>query len=131
MTTTLQRPARTSAGADLKPAAPELAQLEERRGPTHIEQTHETTDRVVERHRRARQLVALADGSRRRLEDLHVRLLRRLHRTSSDFEGTEALLTVELALSMTPRPEGVWAWQRREQERPRRWWQRRGRRNPR
>jgi hypothetical protein len=29
-----------------------------------------------------------------------------------------------VALSMTPRPSGPWTWQRRERDRPRRWWHR-------
>jgi hypothetical protein len=28
---------------------------------------------------------------------------------------------------MTPRPDGLYAWQRRERDRPRRWWRRRRR----
>lgn len=85
-------------------------------------------DRAAERRRRARLLAAAADGDRQKLEDLRSDYLRRLHRTSGDFEATEGLRTVELALSMMPRPEGLWAWQRRERDRKRSWWNRRKRR---
>lgn len=84
-------------------------------------------DRASERRRRAELLAAAADGDRQQLEDLRSGYLRRLHRASDDFEATEGLRTVELALSMTPRPEGLWAWQRRERNRTRRWWNRRKR----
>jgi hypothetical protein len=84
-------------------------------------------DRAAERRSRAELLAASADGDRQQLEDLRSDYLRRLHRTSDDFEATEGLRTVELALSMTPRPEGLWAWQRRERDRKPRWWNRRKR----
>lgn len=77
-------------------------------------------DRAVERRRRAELLTAAAHGDRQQLEDLRAGYLRRLHRTSDDFEAIEGLRTVELALSMTPRPEGLWAWQRRGRDRKRR-----------
>jgi hypothetical protein len=84
-------------------------------------------DRAAQRRARAESLAAAADGDRQQLEDLRSDYLRRLHRTSADFDATEGLRTVELALSMTPRPEGLWAWQRRERDRKRRWWNRRNR----
>jgi hypothetical protein len=84
-------------------------------------------DRAALRRARAESLAAAADGDRQQLEDLRSEYLHRLHRTSGDFDATEGLRTVELALSMTPRPEGLWAWQRRERDRKRRWWNRRNR----
>ena len=65
--------------------------------------------------RRAEGLVAIACGRREPLEQLRSRFGARLHRTSNDFEATEGLRVVEAALSQIPRPEGLWAWQRREQ----------------
>jgi hypothetical protein len=85
-------------------------------------------DRAAERRRRAQLLAAAADGDRQQLEDLRSDYLRRLHRISDDFEATERLRTVELALSMTPSPEGLWAWQRRARGRKPIWWNRRKRR---
>jgi hypothetical protein len=80
---------------------------------------------AADRRRRAEGLVAIAHGRRELLEQLRSRFSGRLHQTSDDFEATEALRVVEAALSQIPRPEGLWAWQRREQRRRRRRWLRR------
>lgn len=82
-------------------------------------------DRAAQRRARAESLAAAADGDRQQLEDRRSVYLRRLHRSSADFDATEGLRTVELALSMIPRPEGLWAWQRQERDHRRRWWNRR------
>jgi hypothetical protein len=84
-------------------------------------------DRAAQRRARAESLAAAAGGDRQQLENLRSDYLRRLHRTSDDFDATEGLRTVGLALSMTPRPEGLWAWQRRGRDAKRRWWSRRRR----
>jgi hypothetical protein len=84
-------------------------------------------DRAAQRRARAESLAAAADGDRQQLEDRRSVYLRRLHRTSADFDATEGLRTVELALSMIPHPEGLSAWQRQERDRKRRWWNRRKR----
>lgn len=76
------------------------------------------------RRRRAEQLAAAANGDRGQLEDQRAGFLRRLHRTSSDFDAIEGLRTVEQALSMAPRPKGLWAWERRERAPRQRWWHR-------
>jgi hypothetical protein len=123
MTTTLQRPANTAPVAE-EQATSELAQVDDHSLLTHIRQSSETNDQAAERHRRAQQLAALAHGDREPLEKVRAQLLRRLHRTGSDFDATEGLRTVELALSMTPRPVGDRTWPRREQARSRRWWHR-------
>ena len=80
-------------------------------------------DPAPERRRRAELLVAVADRRREPLEQLRSRFIRRLHRASNDFAATEGLRAVEEALSLIPRPEGVWAWGRHEQSR-KRWWRR-------
>jgi hypothetical protein len=78
------------------------------------------------RRRLARALAAKADGSREPLERLRSHVIRRLHHASDDFAATAGLRVNELALTLVPRPEGVWAWGHREPEqRGRRWWQRR------
>ena len=78
-----------------------------------------------ERRRRAEALAAVADGNRGLLEQLRYGFIRRLHRTSDDFAASEGLRVVEAALSLVPRPQGAWAWERRPQRRPRaRWWRR-------
>jgi hypothetical protein len=84
-------------------------------------------DRAAQRRARAESLAAAADGDRQQLEDRRSVYLRRLQRTSADFDATEGLRTVELALSMIPRPDGLSAWQRQERDRKRRWWNRRKR----
>jgi hypothetical protein len=123
MTATLHRPASTSP-VEEEQARSEVGQLDDPGLLRHIEPGAEAVDRAAERHRRAEQLAALANGDREPLENLRARYLRHLHRTGSDFDAIEGLRTVEVALSMTPRPEGPWAWQRRERDRPRRWWHR-------
>ncbi len=82
----------------------------------------ETDDPTVARRRRAEALAAIAGGDREALETLRAKLLGRLHRASDDFKATDDLRVVELALSLIPRPEGLWAWQERERTRKRRWW---------
>ena len=78
---------------------------------------------AAERRRRAEGLVAIAYGRREPLEELRSRFGARLHRSSDDFEATEGLRVVEIALSQVPWPVGLWAWQRREQRSGRgRWW---------
>ena len=79
-------------------------------------------DPAAERQRRAEALVAVADGRREPLEQLRSRFIRRLHRASDDFAATEGLRVVEAALSLIPRPEGLWGT---GQQRFRsRWWRR-------
>jgi hypothetical protein len=78
---------------------------------------------AAERRRRAEGLVAIACGRREPLEALRSRFGARLHRSSDDFEATDGLRVVEIALSQIPRPVGLWAWQRRPQRLGRRrWW---------
>jgi hypothetical protein len=86
-----------------------------------------TVDDPAEARRRlARALAARADGNREPLERLRSHFIRRLHGASDDFAATAALRVTELALTLVPRPEGVWAWGRRDPEQQgRRWWQRR------
>jgi hypothetical protein len=86
-----------------------------------IEGSHPTPDPVAERHRRAELLVELAGGKRWPLEALRNRFVKRLHAPGPDFAATEALRTVEIALSVTPRPEDL-VRRRREAERSRKWW---------
>jgi hypothetical protein len=70
-------------------------------------------------------LAAVADGHREPLEQLRYGFIRRLHRVSDDFAASEGLRVVEAALSLVPRPEGVWARGCRPQQPPRRrWWRR-------
>jgi hypothetical protein len=79
-------------------------------------------DPAAERRRRAQALVAVADWRREPLELLRSRFIRRLHRASDDFAATEGLRVVEAALSLIPRPEGLWGT---GQQRSRsRWWRR-------
>jgi hypothetical protein len=89
------------------------------------QETAPVADRAAARHGRAKELAALADDDRAALEELRLRFQRRIHRRSDDFDAAEELRTVELALSMTPRPEGLYSWQRLERGQPRRWWRRR------
>jgi hypothetical protein len=88
-----------------------------------IEQTPPDPDPVAERRRRAERLVVMAGRERWPLEDLRDRYVKRLHSAGPDFVATEALRTVEIALSMTPRPEDL-VRQERERERSRGWRQR-------
>jgi hypothetical protein len=92
-----------------------------------LEATPAAVDPAADRRRRAEALATLAGGDRQPLNELRSGFLRRLHRASDDFDSAEGLRTVEAALSMTPRPEGLWAWPRRERDRQRRWWHRRRR----
>ena len=73
---------------------------------------------------RAQLLVQAANGDQQQLEELRAEYLRRLHLASDDFEATEGLRIVEPALAKAARPEGVWAWLRREREREGKWWRR-------
>jgi hypothetical protein len=88
-----------------------------------IDTIPQATAPASERRRRAETLVALAGGRRKPLEELRSRYLQRLHRASDDFEATEGLRVVGVALSLRPDPE--WAWQHRERQPRRRWWSRR------
>jgi hypothetical protein len=81
-------------------------------------------DPVAKRRRKAEALVARG-GGREPLEELRSRYLHRLHRASDDFEATEELRMVEVALAQVPRPLGVWAWQHRELRPRGRFWRRR------
>ena len=69
--------------------------------------------------RRAEALAATPGGDRESLESLRAEFLARLHRASDDFEATDGLRAVEAALSLIPRPAGLWAWQSRERKRRR------------
>lgn len=124
MTTILQRPPSRANGAEADPARGDQEQDIERL-LAEIEHGSGAAERAALRHERAERLAASAAGDRQPLEDLRARYLHRLHRASDDFPATEGLRTVELALRMTPRPEGRWAWQQEEQHRSRRWWRRR------
>ncbi|MGH9264758.1 MAG: hypothetical protein ACRD1D_08700 [Acidimicrobiales bacterium] len=107
MVATLHRP--TAA----PPAAP--ADAETHAGLLdHLELPPATADSALERRRRAEALAAITGGDREPLETLRAGFLDRLHRASDDFEATDGLRVVELALSMIPRPAGLWAWQSRE-----------------
>jgi hypothetical protein len=88
-----------------------------------IDQAPPDPDPVAERRRRAERLVVTAGGERYPLEDLRDRFVKRLHSAGPDYAATEALRTVEIALSMTPRPEDLLR-REREQERSRGWRQR-------
>ena len=83
-------------------------------------------EQAASRRKRAAELVAATGGDRTRLKARRARLLDRLHRASDDVAATDDLRIVDLALSRSPSPEGLWAWQRREHER-RPWWRRRRR----
>lgn len=74
-------------------------------------------DPVAARRLEAEELVSMAGGRRKLLERLRSRFLRRLHRTSDDFAATEGLRVVEAALSLMPRPEGLWIGQLRKPRR--------------
>jgi hypothetical protein len=118
MSTDLQ-PAHLADERDL-PASVEPAHELDRASEASIAELPGTSDWAAARRHRAEQLAALAAGDRQQLEELRAGYLARLHRRSDDFEATEGLRTVELALSMTPRLEAPWDWQRHER-RPRRW----------
>ena len=68
----------------------------------------------LDRLRRAQELAALASCRRETLERTRAGYQRRLHAASDDFEATEGLRVVELALSLVPRPAGPWTAQGRE-----------------
>jgi hypothetical protein len=78
-------------------------------------------DPAAERRLRVEALVDVADGQREPLEGLRRHFIDRLSRASDDFAATEGLRVVEAALSVVPRPEGVWGWSRGDQHRSR-WW---------
>jgi hypothetical protein len=88
-----------------------------------IDAIAEAPDPAGDRRRRAETLVALAGGRREPLEELRSRYLERLHRASDDFEATEGLRVVGVALSLSSDPE--WAGQHAERRPHSRWWQRR------
>ena len=81
-----------------------------------------------DRRRRAQELVARAGGRREPLERMLAGYQRRLHAASDDFDATDALRVVELALSVVGRSDGPWTAQSREAHAPWQWW--RHRRNP-
>jgi hypothetical protein len=89
-----------------------------------IEESPPARDPVAERHRRAERLVELAGRERPPIEELRDRLVERLHAPGPDFAATEALRTVEIALSATPRPAELERRRREDEERSRRWWYR-------
>jgi len=106
----------------------EALSLGERRGEAggpQVDPVADPVDITTERHRRATGLVEIAGGRRGALEELRFRLIARLHRPGDDFAAIEGLRVVEAALSMIPRPVGLWAWQQRERDRRVRWWHRR------
>ena len=120
MTTTLERPLSTVV-VDAVETAPGRVLLDDQ---DQFDDSPAVVDRAEQRHRQAKQLAVLVDGDREPLEELRARFQRRLHRASDDFDASEQLRTVELALSMTPRLAGPLTWQRRERRRGR-WWRRR------
>ena len=80
------------------------------------------------RRRLAELLAAAAGGKREPLEQLRARFIRRLHLASDDFAATAGLRVTEAALTLVPRPDGVWALGHRARVQPRRrWWRRRSR----
>jgi hypothetical protein len=78
-----------------------------------------------DRWHRARGLVALAACRREPLERMRAGYQRRLHAASDDFDATDALRVVELALSVVGRSDGPWTAQSREAHAPGPWWRRR------
>jgi hypothetical protein len=104
-------------------AAPDIAELLGEDSFARIQTPPQGDDPATERRLRAEALVAVADGRREPLEQIRLRFIERLRRASDDFAATEGLRVVEAALSLVPRPEGVWGSGRREQPRPR-WWRR-------
>jgi hypothetical protein len=100
MTTTLARPTRTSTTAVTAEPTPWVS-------PSEL---------AGRRRGRAEQLAARVGGDRARLEAIRARLLDRLHRASDDVRATDELRIVDLALAITPRPLGAWAWQERVRE---------------
>lgn len=68
-----------------------------------LERPGSPDDPSTSRRQQAETLAARARGDRQPLEELRRGFLRRLNRASDDFDATEGLRTVEMALSMTPR----------------------------
>jgi hypothetical protein len=91
-----------------------------------IDAIPQAPDPARERRRRADTLVALAGGRREPIEELRSRYLQRLHRARDDFDATEGLRVVGVALSLSSDPE--WASEHAERKPRPRWWQRRTRR---
>jgi hypothetical protein len=80
------------------------------------------------RRRLAELLAAAAGGKREPLEQLRARFIRRLHLASDDFAATAGLRVAEAALTLVPRPDGVWDMGHQARVEPRRrWWRRRSR----
>jgi hypothetical protein len=73
----------------------------------------------------AQELVALAGCRREPLDRMRVGYQRRLLAASDDFDATDGLRVVELALSLVPRQDGPWTAQSREAHAPLPWWGRR------
>jgi hypothetical protein len=88
-----------------------------------IAATPEAPDPASDRRRQAETLVAFAGGRREPIEELRSQYLQRLHRASDDFEATEGLRVVDVALSLSADPE--WASQHAERKLRPRWWQQR------
>jgi hypothetical protein len=91
-----------------------------------IDAIPEAPDPAWDRRRQAETLLALAGGRREPIEKLRSRYLQRLHRASDDFDATEGLRVVGVALSLSSDPE--WASEHAERKPRPRWWQRRTRR---
>lgn len=70
-----------------------------------IDATPEAPDPAWDRRRRAETLLALAGGRREPIQELRSRYLQRLHRASDDFDATEGLRVVGVALSLSSDPE--------------------------
>jgi hypothetical protein len=79
-----------------------------------IEIPPQVEDAAQERRARARALLAMAQHRRGPLEELRTRFAGRLDRATDDYGATEGLRVVEAALSLIPRPVGLFAWQQRE-----------------
>jgi hypothetical protein len=71
-------------------------------------------DLAARRRQQAERLAARVGGDRRELDALRRRLSDRLHRAPDDTAATAALRVVHLALTLVPRPDGLWAWHHRE-----------------
>jgi hypothetical protein len=72
--------------------------------------THDGDPGAV-RHRRAQDLIELTGCQREPLERLRSGYQQRLHRASDDFDATDGLRVVELALTLVPTPDGPWTAQ--------------------
>lgn len=72
--------------------------------------THDE-DPDVHRRRQAQDLIALTGCRRETLERLRSDYQQRLHFASDDFDATEGLRVVGLALELIPGPDGPWTAQ--------------------